>query len=81
MQTDSLATALEREHHEIDADIEAFTASPSDRQPLIRAISALRRHIYLEEEYLFPLLRAVEPGLEAPQTDQGLSALSRTQPP
>ena len=66
MQTDSVSTALEREHHEIDAGIEAFTAAPSNRQPLIRAIGALRRHIYLEEEYLFRLLCAVEPGLTAP---------------
>lgn len=68
METESLATALEREHREIDEGIEAFTAgSPSghrDRQPLTRAIHALRRHIYLEEEFLFPRLR--EAGLMAP---------------
>jgi iron-sulfur cluster repair protein YtfE (RIC family) len=66
MATISLAAALEREHHEIDAGIEAFTAAPGDRQPLTRAIGALRRHIYLEEEFLFPLLREAEPGLAAP---------------
>ena len=66
MQTGSLAAALEREHHEIDAGIAAFTAAPWDRQPLARAIGALRRHIYLEEEFLFPLLREAEPGLAAP---------------
>lgn len=66
MKTGSLAAALEREHHEIDEQIAAFTAAPGDRQPLTRAIRALRRHIYLEEEFLFPLLREAEPGLAAP---------------
>jgi hypothetical protein len=66
METESLAAALEREHHEIDEGIAAFTASPGDPQPLGRAIRALRRHIYLEEEFLFPLLRQAEPGLAAP---------------
>jgi regulator of cell morphogenesis and NO signaling len=66
MQTGSLAAALEHEHHEIDDGIAAFTASPGDRQPLARATRALRRHIYLEEEFLFPLLCQAEPGLTAP---------------
>jgi regulator of cell morphogenesis and NO signaling len=66
MQTGSLAAALEREHHEIDDRIAAFIASPGDRQPLARGIGALRRHIYLEEEFLFPLLRQAEPGLAVP---------------
>ena len=66
MEIESLAEALEREHHEIDAGIAAFTAAPWQRQPLTRAITALRRHIYLEEEFLFPLLRQAGPGLAAP---------------
>ncbi len=66
METESLAQALQREHQEIDAGIAAFAASPGDRQPLTRAIRALRRHIYLEEEFLFPLLCRAEPGLAAP---------------
>jgi iron-sulfur cluster repair protein YtfE (RIC family) len=66
MEIESLAAALEREHHEIDAGIAAFTASPEDPRPLTRAIRALRRHIYLEEEFLFPLLGEAEPGLRAP---------------
>lgn len=66
MQTESLAAALEREHHEIDTGIAAFTAAPWDRQPLARTAGALRRHIYLEEEFLFPLLREADPGLAAP---------------
>jgi iron-sulfur cluster repair protein YtfE (RIC family) len=66
MRTGSLAAALEREHHEIDDGIAAFTAAAGDRDPLTRAISALRRHIYLEEEILFPLLYQAEPALAAP---------------
>ena len=66
MGIESLAAALEREHHEIDEGIDAFTSgSPSgDRGSLTRAIHALRRHIYLEEEFLFPPLR--DAGLMAP---------------
>jgi iron-sulfur cluster repair protein YtfE (RIC family) len=64
--SDSLAAALEREHHEIDEGIAAFRAEPGDRQPLTRAILALRRHIYLEEEFLFPQLYQAEPGAAAP---------------
>ena len=66
METESLAQTLQGEHEEIDAGIAAFTASPGDRQPLTRAIRALRRHIYLEEEFLFPLLCEAEPALAAP---------------
>ena len=68
MEIESLADALEREHHEIDEGIEAFAAGSAarvrDRAPLRAAITELRRHIYLEEEFLFPLLR--EAGLMAP---------------
>jgi iron-sulfur cluster repair protein YtfE (RIC family) len=60
--TETLTTTLEREHHEIDAGIEAFLGSLSHGEPLtaelFRAVEALRRHIYLEEEFLFPPLRA-----------------------
>jgi len=66
MGTESLAAALEREHHEIDEGTAAFAASPRNPQPLARAIRALRRHIYLEEEFLFPLLGEAEPALRAP---------------
>ena len=66
MEISSLAVALEREHHEIDHGIAAFAAAPWDRRPLARAIGALRRHIYVEEEFLFPLLREAAPGLAAP---------------
>ena len=57
-----LAKALEREHREIDAGIEEFTRRRASGEmqpgPLTEAIAALRRHIYLEEEFLFPPLRA-----------------------
>ena len=66
METESLAAALGREHRDIDEGIAAFTAAPGDPRPLARAIRALRRHIYLEEEFLFPLLRQAEPALMAP---------------
>jgi hypothetical protein len=58
----SLTEALEREHHEIDAGIESFVEGLSLGETrtgeLTRATDALRRHIYLEEEFLFPPLRA-----------------------
>ena len=64
----SLAAALEREHREIDDGLETFSAggdgTDQRRQALERAIRALRRHIYLEEEFLFPPLRGA--GLVAP---------------
>lgn len=68
MSVETLAAALEREHHEIDDGIETFAAGLAagkcDGRPLARATAALRRHIYLEEEFLFPPLRAA--GLIAP---------------
>jgi DNA-binding transcriptional ArsR family regulator len=66
MGTESLAEALKREHREIDDGIAAFSASPADTRPLTRAIWALRCHIYLEEEFLFPLSGEAEPALRAP---------------
>ncbi len=59
----SLAGAFTQEHHQIDAGIEEYLADP-DRgggparraRPLLRAMEALRRHIYLEEEVVFPHL-------------------------
>lgn len=57
----SLAEAFAKEHHEIDAAIEKYMAStredPEQRaKMLLEAVSALRRHIYLEEEVVFPHL-------------------------
>jgi regulator of cell morphogenesis and NO signaling len=58
MSDASLQSALEREHHEIDEGIEEFVASLGAGEvrpaPLLSALEALRRHIYLEEEILFP---------------------------
>lgn len=68
MDEATLTDALEREHHEIDAALEAFVAGIEAGQnattELDRASKALRRHIYLEEEFLFPPLRSS--GLLAP---------------
>jgi len=65
---ESLAAALEHEHREIDQGIEDFMAAlaagESRPEPLMRAVHALRRHIYLEERFLFPQLR--QAGLVAP---------------
>ena len=68
MENWALSAALEREHREIDEGIEAFAAALVKGEegvaPLTRAMEALRRHIYLEEEFLFPPLR--DAGLMAP---------------
>lgn len=57
----SLSAALTREHRDIDAGIEAFVADLDNGvvspKPLAKAFEALRRHIYLEEEFLFPPIR------------------------
>lgn len=68
VESGTLSAALEREHREIDEGIETFVAGlaegKEDPTPLKRAMEALRRHIYLEEEFLFPPLR--EAGMMAP---------------
>lgn len=65
---ETLGSALEREHREIDGGIETYTAAlavgTNDTEPLVRATNGLRRHIYLEEEFLFPPLR--EAGMTMP---------------
>lgn len=62
MTNETLAAALEREHHEIDAGIEEFMAGldagQTRTEAISRALEALRRHIYLEEAFLFPPLRS-----------------------
>ena len=65
----TLLSALKREHHEIDQAVEAYLAALHDgrggaHQHLGNAFAALRRHIYLEEEFLFPPLRTA--GFVAP---------------
>lgn len=68
MTTDSLIEALELEHGEIDRDIDRYLTTSNeggrDDASLLRAITALRRHIYIEEEFLFPALP--DPALAAP---------------
>ena len=61
--TETLATALEREHHEIDEGLAAFR-SDGEAARLRDAVSALRRHVYLEEVLVFPSLR--QAGMMAP---------------
>lgn len=61
MTETTLSQALEREHREIDGGIEEYSAAlgrgDADPAPLRRAMEGLRRHIYLEEEFLFPPLK------------------------
>ncbi|MGO2540794.1 MAG: hemerythrin domain-containing protein [Specibacter sp.] len=69
MESGTLGQALELEHREIDGGIEAFVASLDGPElarpaPLLAALSGLRRHIYLEEEFLFPPLKTA--GLMGP---------------
>jgi hemerythrin-like domain-containing protein len=58
----ALTFALTREHHDIDARIEEFAVGVTEGrvqvEPLAGAMAALRRHIYLEEEFLFPPIQA-----------------------
>ena len=56
MNADTLEKALEHEHHEIDSGIGVFLADPQETAALGQALAALRRHIYLEEQFLFPPL-------------------------
>lgn len=66
MADESLSAVLEREHREIDGGFEPFASGVNndDVGALRRAIAVLRRHIYVEEERVFPTLR--EHGLFAP---------------
>jgi regulator of cell morphogenesis and NO signaling len=61
MDEGTLGAALEHEHREIDEGIAAFSSGQREGngriEPLTRAIAGLRRHIYLEEEFLFPPMR------------------------
>lgn len=57
--------ALEREHQEVDEAVEYFlTHGISGSARLRPALGALRRHIYLEEECLFPMLS--DPAIRMP---------------
>ncbi|UXA07880.1 hemerythrin domain-containing protein [Mycobacterium sp. SMC-2] len=63
-----LSAALEREHYEIDSQIEDFIRELDGgsvrADALTVALDALRRHIYLEETLLFPPIR--EAGMVMP---------------
>jgi regulator of cell morphogenesis and NO signaling len=58
---ESLRDALERDHREVDDAVEGYTNGSASgtraRLDLERATKELRRHIYVEEELLFPPLR------------------------
>ena len=64
----TLSAELTREHREIDDAIEAFIekldCGSVQRELMTDTLEALRRHIYLEEEFLFPPMR--EAGYVAP---------------
>ena len=64
----ALSTALKQEHDEIDGEIETFIEKlergSMQPEPLTAALEALRRHIYLEEVFLFPPIR--EAGIVMP---------------
>lgn len=64
----TLSNELTREHHEIDDAIETFIekldCGSLQRELLTDTLEALRRHIYLEEVFLFPPLR--EAGIVMP---------------
>ncbi|MCW5950708.1 MAG: hemerythrin domain-containing protein [Propionibacteriaceae bacterium] len=61
----TIVAALEREHRDIDGCVEAFLDDPAGAADVLRTgLAALRRHIYLEEVFLFPPVRAA--GLEMP---------------
>lgn len=69
MEIETPAEALEREHREIDEAVAAFLRDPAEeehRSGLKSAVHELRHHIYLEEEFLFPLLSTMEEALTAP---------------
>lgn len=60
-QQGSLSRELEQEHREIDDVIKSCADGPApgadEKAGLKRAVDELRRHIYAEEELLFPPLR------------------------
>lgn len=61
MTDEPLSLVLEREHHEIDSGITAFIKSLDDGEvqpePFVAVLDALRRHIYLEEVFVFPPIK------------------------
>ena len=61
MPEEAPSAVLEREHREIDSGIVTFIENLArgslQPEPLTAALEALRRHIYVEEVFLFPPLR------------------------
>lgn len=55
----SLQAALTREHRDIDAFVADLDRGVVGPEALLNAFEALRRHIYLEAEFLFPPIRQV----------------------
>lgn len=57
----SLSNALQDEHHQIDEGLARFRAGLENgerhNEAFTTAATALRRHIYIEEDFLFPELR------------------------
>lgn len=54
MEDETLGAALEREHREIDREIARAASGDRPGAVLAAAMAALRRHIYVEEEVVFP---------------------------
>lgn len=58
MPSTDVSDALTREHHVVDTAIADFVAhlerDKRHARPLLEAIRLLRRHIYIEEVFLFP---------------------------
>lgn len=61
MTSMTVSAELTREHHEIDDAIATFIekldCGSLQRELMTTTLEALRRHIYLEEVFLFPPLR------------------------
>ncbi|EWT05893.1 hemerythrin [Intrasporangium chromatireducens Q5-1] len=62
MDDSTLTALMEREHHEVDEAIADFVQGLREgdvrHADLGRATSLLQRHIYIEEAFIFPPLRA-----------------------
>ncbi|MBS9535258.1 hemerythrin domain-containing protein [Mycobacterium sp. M1] len=61
MADETLSVAMKHEHHEVDEGIEAFVAKLDggvvDADGLHSTLNILRRHAYMEENFIFPPLR------------------------
>lgn len=62
MTDETLSVAMKDEHHVVDAGIEAFLAKLDggvvDAAGLHTTLNVLRRHAYMEENFIFPPLRS-----------------------